>query len=142
MIPEFDSSGNLPAGIYSTTLTEIEMRFATNPTRRYLYEKLKQLNEDLKNKIGCKIIYIDGSFVTKRDSPGDIDVCWDNTNVDLDIALSNMPILWDRQLQKKMYACDIFPAFIHEGVSGKLFLDFFQCDKKTGEAKGILKINL
>lgn len=56
------------------------------------------------------------------------------------------PILFDfsngRYNQKKIYQSDIFPAFIMESDSGKLFIDFFQTDKNTGIRKGIIMLNI
>ena len=43
---------------------------------------------------------------------------------------------------KEKYKGDLFPAEIPEGTSGKLFLDFFQTDKITGELKGIIALDI
>jgi hypothetical protein len=43
---------------------------------------------------------------------------------------------------KAKYSGDLFPAEVPEGVSGKAFLDFFQTDKRTGEPKGIVLLDL
>ena len=43
---------------------------------------------------------------------------------------------------KHQYKVDLFPAEIPEGVSGKVFLDFFQTDKKTGEPNGIISLEI
>ena len=31
---------------------------------------------------GCRLVYLDGSFVTRKERPGDIDACWDVQYVD------------------------------------------------------------
>jgi hypothetical protein len=41
---------------------------------------------------------------------------------------------------KQQYKGHLFPAEIPEGVTGKLFLDFFKTDKRTGEPKGIVAL--
>jgi hypothetical protein len=33
---------------------------------------------------GCKRVYLNGSFVTSKDEPGDFDACWDPTGVDFE----------------------------------------------------------
>jgi len=43
---------------------------------------------------------------------------------------------------KAKYRGDLFPAEVPEGTSGKVFLEFFQTDKRTGESKGIVSIRL
>lgn len=142
MIPEFDTlTDNLPPGIYPATIEEFEERFVINNQREMLYEGLKRLMEDLK-AIGCKTIYVDGSFVTMKIRPKDIDVCWENTGIDETFAEHAMPILWKtvfpRTEQQAKYHCDVFPARIIMGN----FIEFFQKDKKTGEAKGIIELQI
>lgn len=128
MIPDFDKEGNLPPGIYQATISEIEMKFTSSLKRKGHFEHLKLLIVDL-IAIGCKIIYIDGSFVTKKILPNDMDICWENGGIDMSSALKNMPILWDtkfpRYEQQKKYHADIFPANCIEGSSSLCFLDFF-----------------
>jgi hypothetical protein len=93
---------------------------------------------------GCRKVYINGSFVTAKDVPGDYDLCW---TIDDVIPEKLNPALLDfsskgREVMKKKYKGDLFPAEIPEGASGKLFLDFFQTDKTTGEIKGIIALQI
>jgi hypothetical protein len=145
MIPVFNEDGNLPAGLHLATLAEIEARFTDNLKRKRHFEYLKLLIDDLK-AIGCKTIYIDGSFITNKVLPKDMDICWESTGVDLINTKIIMPILWDfsnaRYEQQKKYHADIFPANCIEGASSLYFLDFFQFDKNTGKAKGIIKLEI
>jgi hypothetical protein len=145
MIPDFNEDGVLPQGIYEAELVEIEHRYAYNIKRKMLFEYLKKLINDLRT-IGCAVIYLDGSYITSKALPGDIDICWENKGVDLNNAITLMPILWDlnppRKEQQRIYHADIFPANIIESASGKYFLDFFQSDKNTGKPKGIIKIQI
>ena len=145
MIPDFDKDGNLPSGIYQATLIEIEVAFAYNLKRKGHFEHLKLLINDL-SAIGCKTIYIDGSFITKKLLPKDMDICWESRGLDLNIVRRFMPILWSlgfpRNEQQNRYHADIFPANCIEGASSRCFLDFFQFDKNTGKAKGIIKLEI
>ncbi|MGA2133522.1 MAG: hypothetical protein ABSH50_14605 [Bryobacteraceae bacterium] len=47
-----------------------------------------------------------------------------------------------RARQKQRFGGEFFPAELPEGVTGRTFLEFFQIDKETGLAKGILAIDL
>jgi len=81
--------------------------------------------------------------VTAKKVPGDYDVCWSLQGVDptrLDPVLLNFDN--HRQAMKAKYQGDLFPAEVPEGNSGKVFLDFFQTDKDTGAAKGVVLIDL
>jgi len=142
MIPDFNTDGNLPAGIHEATLKEFKERFAYTTWRLHLFDKLLRLIEDLK-AIKCKTVYIDGSYVTTKEVPGDYDACWENIGVDEAVLNTNPALMMRRRdLQEDWYGADVFPARVEEAASGLLFLDFFQIDKTTGKAKGIVKIEI
>ena len=85
---------------------------------------------------------MDGSFVTDKPDPGDFDVCWDHNGVDrarVDPVLLTFDN--DRALQKMKYRGEFFPNVV-ERSSGYLFRDFFQIHKSSGEAKGIVELDL
>ena len=44
--------------------------------------------------------------------------------------------------QKRKYFGEFFPAQMHEGARGRVFLEFFQTDKETGRPKGIVGLSL
>ena len=92
---------------------------------------------------GCRLVYLDGSFVTRKSEPGDFDVCWAIGGVDVDKL---DPVFLDfsnsRARQKERFLGEFFPASFPEGASGKTFLEFFQIDRESGGAKGILAIDL
>jgi hypothetical protein len=88
------------------------------------------------HKAGCKVIFLDGSFVTDKPEPGDFDACWDPTGVD-ESKLD--PVLLDfssqRKRQKERFGGEFFPS------SGSCaMLQFFQKDKYTGLKKGIIQV--
>jgi len=141
MIPSFDHTGNLPPGIHSATHEEFVKRFVYNLKRKELYANLIRFIKDIQNT-GCTAIYIDGSYVTKKLLPNDIDLCWENRGLDISTVHRQMPELWDQLGLRIKYMMDIFPAHIIEGNSGVLFIDFFQRDKMTGQSKGIVKIEI
>ena len=142
MIPMFDSNGNLPAGVHWVTWREFTERFGATPYRRRLLHGLKKAIDSLQ-LAGCKSVYIDGSFVTTKEIPADFDGCWNLEGVDISLL---DPVLLDfnsgRLAQKAKYGGELFPAQFTENGSGKTFLDFFTSDKETGDAKGIVALNL
>jgi hypothetical protein len=143
LIPEFNEDGNLPAGVHESTFDELVERFGMNPKRAWLLDGLKLLIASLV-KANCSLIYIDGSFVTSKEVPGDYDLCWSLIGV---VEREIDPILLDftpmgRAKMEQKYRGDIFPAELPEGNSGKLFVEFFQTDKNTGEKKGIVAIKI
>lgn len=142
MLPPFDSSGNLPPGIHWAEWSEVKDRFGSTPHRRRLLVGLLGALKNLRDA-GCTAAYLDGSFITARERPGDFDGCWDVQGVDikrLDPVLKTFSN--GRVLQKAKYRGELFPSGSRADVSGRTFLNFFQTDKSTGDAKGIVALKL
>jgi len=73
MIPPFDDNGYLPPGIHTATMAEIAARFGeTSQLRRVQMESLRWL-ADLAWRAGVQRIIVNGSFVTDRIEPNDVD---------------------------------------------------------------------
>jgi hypothetical protein len=143
MIPKFSPDGNLPKGVHETTWKQFCKRFGHTAHRSTLIKGLEAALKDLA-AAGCRRVYINGSFVTAKEVPGDYDLCWSIDGVNPEKL---KPELFDfspkgRDLMKRKYKGDLFPAETPEGASGKLFLDFFQTDKITGEPKGIIALEI
>jgi hypothetical protein len=142
LIPKFNKRGLLPQGIHRATWQEVILRFGYNRTRRRLLAGLDEALRRLR-LAGCRAVYIGGSFVTDKPQPNDIDAVWDITGVDHS-ALD--PVFFDfsdgRAAQKARFGAEFFPAEMLEGITGKMFLEFFQLDKQTGERKGIIQVIL
>jgi hypothetical protein len=131
----------LPPGIHEATLEEIEDRFATTEARQRLFDGFKRGAQALR-AAGCRVVYLDGSYVTTKTTPGDFDACWEPFGVDpgkLD------PVLLDfsnnRKNQKQKYGGEFFPSSTRADGS-RPFIEFFQTDRHTGKAKGIIRIML
>src|SRR5258708_5999315 len=142
MIPEWSNNGDLPPGVHFASWPEIEARLAFNPRRRRLLGGFREACELLR-KAGCRLAYLDGSFVTTKEQPRDFDACWDIKHVD-DEALH--PVFWDfsqgRAAQKRRFFGEFFPAQLPEGATGRAFVEFFQTNPLTGARKGIVAIRL
>jgi hypothetical protein len=143
----FDAEGNLPPGIHSMKWKEVREAFGKSEHRRRLLDGAELALANLK-AAGCRLVYLDGSFVTDKEkamgsAPNDYDGCWAISGVD---PTKLDPVLLDfssgRAAQKAKFGGELFPADIPEGITGKTFLEFFQIDKQTGNAKGIIAIDL
>lgn len=80
MLPNFQSLSGapwriLPPGEHIATLHEIKQCLAFNPHRLNLFNGLVSA-ASLLAQSGCKYLYLDGSYVTEKDMPGDFDACW------------------------------------------------------------------
>ena len=121
----------------------IEIEFGFNKIRKTLIEGLKLGIEHLKD-CGCKNLYIDGSFVTKKEIPSDFDACWDEDGVDLAKLISSYPTIVNfdegRKYQKLLYGGEFF-LMNTKASPYDTFINFFQKDR-DGNKKGIVNIKL
>lgn len=131
----------LPPGIHDATMEEIEQRFATNPLRKELFEGFKR-GVDVLREAGCHEVFLDGSYVTDKENPGDFDACWAPTGIDyrkLDPVL--LDFSFRRQKQKEKYHGEFFPSSaLADGTRN--FVEYFQIDRYTGNQKGLIRIRL
>jgi hypothetical protein len=142
MIPALSAEmGYLPPGEHPATWDEIVERFGYTPWRRELLDGLKAALESLR-AAGCRKVYLDGSFVTAKERPGDFDACWEAEGVDGDL-LDKELLEFDngRATQKAKYGGELFPAEWGAGESRTPFRAFFQQDQE-GNPKGIITIDL
>jgi hypothetical protein len=142
VIPAHDPfTGNLPPGEHLAEWREVVERFGTTPSRRQLLEGLASALRDLR-AAGCMRVYIDGSFITTTEHPGDFDACWELDGVDFDV-INEVLLTFDagRRAQKEKYCGELFPAEAAADPLGTLFRNFFQHDR-DGNPKGIVVIAL
>jgi len=92
---------------------------------------------------GCSCVWLNGSFVTAKEEPGDFDAVWSPSGVDrLRLGQEAGEILdfSDRRAaQKARFGGEFFPNVV-EGASGTQFAAFFQTDR-DGTSKGIVVID-
>lgn len=143
MIPAFDRlTGQLPPGEHEATWTEIYERFGWNARRTDLLAGLRAGLEILA-AAGCERVWLNGSFVTTKDEPGDFDCAWAPAGVDRVVLLDLGPELLDlsdhRAAQKRRFGGEFLPNIV-ERSSGAPFTAFFQTDR-DGKSKGVVVID-
>ena len=138
MYLNFNSQGFLHETI-TLTYEQFEQHFGTNQTR------MRQINNALPffhiyRSYGCRAVYVDGSFASKKKYPEDIDLCFDLTGMDMPKFREDVPQLFDPIAIGKIHRdlqCHIFTFEEDE----TLFFDFLSLDR-NGNIKGFVKINL
>lgn len=91
---------------------------------------------------GCKVVYLNGSFVTAEENPHDYDACWETEGVQ-PLLIDPVMLEFDNTLiQKAKYRGELYPVDSKDKRNSTNFLQFFQKDKETNIAKGIIGIEL
>ncbi len=131
MIPAFEDNGYLPPGIHRATLDEIEARFGTeSELRRAQFESLTW-PIDLVRRAGIQRLIIDGSFVTERFEPNDIDCI---LLVALDHALDGAAL---NEISEGLPFLDIHSA---EPSEFALLTEQFFATDRDGMPKGLIEV--
>lgn len=77
-VPDFNENGLLPEGIYDCDLKELQCRFVdsfpNSPSRPDLYAAFVEWITEATKLVPSATEWIDGSFVTAKNAPYDIDV--------------------------------------------------------------------
>lgn len=146
-IPDFEQDGFLPIGIHDCTIEEISDRFGrfqTTDQRPSLNEGLiSYINELRLANIG-KYLIVNGSFVTTKDKPSDIDVLLVLRD-DVDLTGDLPPFrrnAFSRKYINKYYKLDFHFGFEDEPSATNVLENFLEVKYHPGKNKGILRINL
>jgi predicted nucleotidyltransferase len=141
----FNNKGRLPHGIHRVTWQEFTRRFAFNPERQKLLRGLLRAIRLLR-RVGCRTIYIGGSFVTPKQFPSDVDVVWESSSMSLERIKRVSPIFFEMTPgspeQKARFNSEFYPSEGIEGISKMRFLEFFQRDSERGRRRGLVKIDI
>ena len=117
LVPDFDEHGFLPDGVHNCNDEEFEQRFvdefSESETRPRLHQGLRALREEVVKHGPPGVQWVDGSFVTTKLNPGDIDIV---TFMDLERlnALSRDDqaaverLVKGRECTKAAYGCHTF----------------------------------
>ena len=76
-IPALNADGLLPAGLFDCSLADVRARFGSFQgidTRQRLFARLEELVAAMQRSALFELLLIDGSFVTAKPSPNDIDL--------------------------------------------------------------------
>lgn len=139
-IPALQKNGELPPGEHLASLDEIEAIYGVlNERRRSLMQGLRDAAENFEAS-GVKVLWINGSFVTDKKEPNDIDGCWEY-KPEVDRKKLDPVFLGVRNEMKNKYGLDFFIANIIEMGSSLPFPKFFQVNR-DGDPKGIIVVKL
>lgn len=143
VIPAFRPDGCLPDGVHVADWQEFARRYGKTARRKELLKKARLGLLNLRDA-GCEWVWLDGSFVTSKALPNDVDGCWemapglDLSRLDESFLLRSFK---DRVALLYDYGLDFFVAGATEAGSGLPFSEFFQF-APGGVRKGIIKMHL
>jgi hypothetical protein len=147
VIPPFNEHGLLPDGIHDCSLEEAAARFAAFQSSDRRPRLWRRFTDFVRQEKGCgfvETLMVDGSFVTEKPDPGDIDlvlVVATNHDFSADLTPAYYSLLAQRRVRRR-FGFDI--VVVKNGSENlELAVAFFQQVKqRPGVKKGILRIRL
>lgn len=145
-IPSLNGHGLLPTGIHDCTLEDVKARFGRfqrSDRRQRLYRKLAGYVEALKSAEIAQELIIDGSFVTSKAEPNDVDVIL--------VLRSDFPVnemlrpfeynLISAKMVRRRFGIDLIVTFKNTHHYQEV-VTFFQQVRESPNLKGLLRIKL
>jgi hypothetical protein len=136
-IPQLDSRGLLPAGIHDCDLQEIRSVFAWNPHRRSLLTDFLNCFQNKIRPLFPDPVIFDGSYVTDKDTPDDIDIVLDLISAPIARQLQGLTFMAHHQAYfQSTYRVHLWVNL--PGVGANDFCAFFQyVGVKSAKFKGL-----
>lgn len=141
-IPPFRADGYLPEGLYLASEAEVTFRFgASTPHRRRLALRLRRWVE-LARQVGCRRLLVDGSYVTARPEPHDVDaVVFLPTDFESQVEAAAEPALELEGMLVTRRPEEVFAAEDQDGWND--WVEFFSRTREAdGRRKGLVEIAL
>lgn len=141
--PLDDATGYLPAGDHQATWTELVERFGGTYGRRQILQGLRFVLDQLRNR-GVTHAWIDGSFVTDKPRPRDVDVLYDPP-VDADVTTWAVLAPQRRQELKQLQSIDLWPhpsPQPTDALGTTMSLHDMWATDRSGRPKGMVVMSL
>ena len=146
-IPALNDFGLLPAGVHDCLGNEVQASFCATAARAAVWDAFQGFLEWVETLPGPVSIFVDGSFVTDKPVPGDVDVAIDITGcskADQDVWL----IAYHREHArlKREFRTDFYPVIVGAGHDFTAFFQYVRVDDALsrgapdGTRKGILRL--
>lgn len=142
-MPNFLPNGNLVPGIHNLSWDEFVDLYGYTQRRRDMIAGLERAMKHLA-EFGCRAVYIDGSFVSKKHNPSDYDACWDDTGeIDEEYLRLYQPyfITNAKEKLKAKYGGEFIRSSSFADWDNR-YLAYYQRDKQDLSPKGIIRLEI
>ena len=146
-IPELSADGILPAGIHDCTVEDIATTFGAfqeSDQRPQLLKRLREFLESVKQSELASSVIVDGSFVTSKAKPSDVDmvlVLKEEHDFAADLRPFQYNVLSSRNVRKK-YSFDLLVAGENSDTYTEYVKYFQQVKGQPEKTKGVLRVTL
>ena len=136
MLPEFNKKGYLPPGLHRSNFTEVRQRFGNTDKRQDLLRNLHNF-VNVARKVGAIKLILDGSFVTDKKEPNDIDAILVVPD-DFNTTTREAHILLESKIRFNIH---LFPVRKNDNEFLQQWIEFLGHDR-NGEPRGLVEVLL
>jgi predicted nucleotidyltransferase len=146
-IPTLNADGILPEGIHACGLDEIKARFGSfqgSDRRPQLFAKLEELIGEFRKSSLIAALVVNGSFVTGKAAPNDVDVLivlGTGHDWQADLTPSDYALLSHSRLRRR-FGFDVLVAEDDSELYWKYVRFYSQSRELPQATKGVLRIKL
>jgi hypothetical protein len=148
-IPDFTDCGVLPAGVHECTLPEAQDLLCSNVRRSTIWNGLLGFLEWAGHLPAPSAYLIDGSYVTDKPVPGDVDLVVDITGCD-DLQHQQWFDAWKQNYEyvKQTFEVDFYPFVVGITNDFSAFFQYIRVEEALRRGippyvrKGILRVEL
>ena len=141
-LPGFVNSGDLPPGIHTATLEEVEARFGSGSSARmHLSDRLRRIHKLASSTGHVARFVVFGSFVTAKSEPNDVDiVMMMEDNFDVSALEGEAALLFDHVVAQTVFGASVFWVRRLAALGGEDdFIAWWQV-KRDGSLRGIVEV--
>ena len=131
-------------GLHESTIDEIREKLGFSERRVELIDGLERYLNQWAESALVDFLVIDGSFVTSKPEPGDIDILLAPVPSALSKPSSRSFLYLlrgDRRLTKALFGCDVLVTDERGSTSYEEMLDFFGQDR-NGKVRGLVSLTM
>lgn len=121
------------------TFKEFVHHFGTNSNRMQQIENSIPFFRKF-HRCGCEIVYVDGSFISKKPVPEDIDLCFDLSDINPNNLKREIPEFFDVNAIGTIHR-DFHCHILHFDREDNSLFTMLQFDR-NGNPKGLVKLNI
>jgi len=146
-IPSLNENGLLPEGIFDCTLNEIRVQFGKfqqTDQRPRLFLRFEELFQTMKQSGLFESLILDGSFVTAKSAPNDIDliaILRRGHNFERDLPMSEYALV-SRPLLHRRFGFDVLIAERDSQLCDTYIEFFARVRELPNLRKGLLRLSL
>jgi len=133
----------LPPGIYDCDIEEVNATFGTNNQRLHLLNNLIEYIKDARNQGISGEVIINGSFVTSKEDPDDIDIILvlDDYNITGPLNMDECNLL-SCEYTSTEYDLDVLVAFKNDNTETETIEIFSRVREDPNITKGLLRVKI